>query len=202
MRLTIAASPRLTVAALALALAVPVNAQFSDAYKFLEAVRDKDAATAKQLGSRPGGTIAQSRDPATGESALHIVVRRRDLAWIDFLLSMGLDVDARDNRATTPLLLAAELGFTDGARQLILRRANVNAANASGETALIKAVQLRNAEMVRLLVDNGANPDHVDSVAGFSARDYAARDRRSAGLLRIIEDSQQPAKAAAAGPTP
>ena len=28
---------------------MPVNAQFSDAYKFLEAVRDKDAATAKHF---------------------------------------------------------------------------------------------------------------------------------------------------------
>jgi uncharacterized protein len=41
--------------------------------------------------------------------------------------------------------------------------------------------------MVRLLLKAGANPDKRDSVAGLSARDYAAQDGRSSAILGIIE---------------
>ena len=53
--------------------------------------------------------------------------------------------------------------------------------------ALIRAVQLRNADMVRILMRAGANPDRRDAVAGLSAREYAAQDGRASAILGIIE---------------
>ena len=35
--------------------------------------------------------------------------------------------------------------------------------------------------------DAGANPDKPDSAAGYSARDYAARDNRGRQILQLIE---------------
>ena len=56
-----------------------------------------------------------------------------------------------------------------------------------GETALIVAVQQRQAQFVNLLLDAGANPDKTDNAAGFRARDYAKRDRARPEMLALIE---------------
>jgi len=66
-----------------------------------------------------------------------------------------------------------------------------------GETALIIAVQQRDATMVRLLLNAGANPDKPDSAAGYSARDYATRDTRDREILKLINDKKPKAAASA-----
>jgi hypothetical protein len=48
--------------------------------------------------------------------------------------------------------------------------------------------------MVRALLDKGANPKRTDSVAGYSAIDYARRDSRSAAILKLLETPRGPAK--------
>ena len=53
------------------------------------------------------------------------------------------------------------------------------------------AVQLRQPELVRILLKAGANPDKRDSVAGLSAREYAAQDGRNSAILAIIERGAQ-----------
>lgn len=176
-------------------------AQFSDSYNFLKAVRDRDGSKTTEMISKPGNVIIDTRDASTGETALHIVTRERDETWMRFLLSRGAKPDMRDARGNTPLMLAAQLGFVEGAQLLISRRASVDLANSSGETPLIRAVQNRDAAMVQLLMTSGANPNKVDSGAGLSARDYAMRDRRSAAILKILETAK-PVTAApkAAGP--
>ena len=173
---------------------LPARAQFSDSYNFIKAVREADAAKAKSLAEQPGSTIVNARDLDTGDLALHIVVKRRDYPWINFLVGMGANVEGRDKAGNTPLLLAADLGFADGVRTLLAQGAKVNATNPSGETALIKAVQRRDSETVQVLLENGANPDQADNIVGYSARDYAARDRRASSILRLIEEAKAPAK--------
>ena len=56
-------------------------------------------------------------------------------------------------------------------------------------SALILAVQLRNAEAVRALLKAGANPDKKDSRAGYSARDYAKQDGRATAIVAILENN-------------
>lgn len=178
----------LALAALALT-AAPVAAQFSDSYNFLKAVKDADGAEAEKFINEPGsGTvIINTKDDSTGQTALHIVTERRDLTWLSYLLGKGARANIADKKGVTPLMLAVQLGWSDGASTLIRQKADVDATNRSGETALIRAVQLRNAEMVRLLLKAGANPDKQDGVAGYSARDYAAQDGRGSAILAIIE---------------
>jgi hypothetical protein len=175
----------------------PARAQFSDSYNFLKAVRDKDAYKAQTIMSQPGSTIVNTRDPQSGEMAMHIVTRRRDLGWMGFLLNAGAEVDPRDRFGNTPLILAAENSFADGVRLLLQLKADVNAINARGETALIKAVQVRDIASVRQLLQAGADPAMSDHVAGMSARDYAEQDRHGSAVLRLIEEA--PAKPKASG---
>ena len=177
-------------AALLLAAALPAAAQFSDSYTFLKAVRDADAAKATELANRPGSTVANTRDPGTGETGLHIATRRRDPPWMGFMITHGADLNARDAQGETPLLAAARIGYTDGADLLLRLGASVDAASPRGETPLIVAVQTRNLGMARLLVAGGANPRIADHVAGRSALDYAQADPRAGPIVQVLQSAR------------
>ncbi len=187
------------------AIASPASAQFSDSYNFLKAIRERNSSDnskkAMDIIAKPGSVIIDTRDITTGESALHIVTKARDLPWLNFLLSKGAKADIKDRQGDTPLMHAANLRFIEGAGALLRAKAQVNLANNSGETPLIRAVQLRDSAMVRLLLLAGANPDKTDTLAGMSARDYAKRDTRGTALLKILEE-QRPKPAVVAGPKP
>ena len=172
--------------------AAPAAAQFSDSYKFLQGVKDRDGTKVQEAIDKSSGTMLNARGD-DGDAALHIVVKRRDTTWLGFLLAKGARPDIRDNNGNTPLGLAAQIGFSEGVTTLLAARAGVNVANNQGETPLILAVQARDVASVRLLLDAGANPALTDRAAGLSARDYAARDRRSAVILKILDDAK-PAK--------
>jgi len=170
------------------------SAGFSDGYNFLKAVKDSDGAKVTELTGRPGSTIINARDISTGETALHIVVQRRDAAWVTFLLAKGANPNITDASGTTPLMLSTRLRFIEGAESLLSKGAQVDKANSSGETPLIRAVQLRDMGMIRLLVKNGADPDKSDSLAGMSARDYAIRDGRSQAIIDILDSAKEKKK--------
>lgn len=198
---------RAAVAALMLgAFAAPLAAQSgfgSDSYRFFKAVRDKDGPTAQALMGQPGSTLVNLRDYDSGDSALHIVTRRRDTPWMSLLLGRGANVDAKDKAGNTALIIAAELAFVDGVQLLLGRKANPNATNGQGETPLIKAVQMRDANSARLLLAAGADPDKTDSITGRSAREYAEQDRRAGLIVRLMKEADEKKRepAAAAGPT-
>lgn len=175
-------------AALTVALLSPVatQAQFSDNYNFLKAVKDADGQKVTDLIQKPGSTVINSRDVTSGDTALHLVVARRDNTWLTFLLAKGANPNLTDNNGNTPLMDAVQARFEEGVRSLLSFNAQVDKANGSGETPLIRAVQLRDVELVRLLVAQGANPDKRDTIAGMSARDYAARDSRTPGLTEAL----------------
>lgn len=181
--------------ALALIMPAPALAQFSESYKFLEAVRKKDGAVVTEYVEAPGTTLINTRDRSSGETALLITVARKDTTWMAYLLGHGARTDIAANNGRFPLMLAVETRFPEGVELLLANGANVNQANSSGETALIRAVQLKDLGMVRMLIARGADPDKHDSLAGMSARDYAKRDARDTGILDLLATAK-PAKPA------
>jgi ankyrin repeat protein len=184
--------------AAALLVAAPVLAQsHSDGYTFLKAVKDRDGATVSSLIATPGTIVINTRDRSNGEGALHLLVRQRDLTWLAFLLGKKAKPDLQNNQGETPLNLAAQIGWIDGAEVLLSQRATVNLGNNRGETPLIRAVQMRDIAMVRLLLSKGADPKRPDAVAGYSAIDYARQDSRAAPILKLLEAAAAPRKPAA-----
>ena len=115
------------------------------------------------------------------------------------MIGRGADPNVGDDRGETPLLIASRLGWNDGVGLLLSHGALVDRANRLGETALMVAVQVRQAATVRVLLESGANPDKRDTAAGYSARDYAKRDNRSVEMTKLIE-SVKPVKKIIAGP--
>ena len=181
---------RLTVAALVMPVAA--HAQFSESYNFLKAVRDRDGEKVTNAINKPGSgaVLINTRDAATGEGALHIVTKRRDTAWLSFLLAKGANPDMRDAGGNTALMLAAQIGFAEGIALLVDRRAQVDLGNNSGETPLIRAVQNRDIATVRALLAAGANAGKADRSSGLTARQYAERDQRSAAIVKAIDDAK------------
>jgi ankyrin repeat protein len=188
---------RRSAAALAFALALaatPAAAQFNDGYNFLEAVKDRDGTEATKLLDKPGSTLVNTSDLTTGETALHVVLRRRDETWTRFLLERGANPNKADKRGATPLSIAAGLGFVEGVELLLKRGAHIDVPDGTGETPLIAAVHKRDIPIIRLLLKKGADADRPDN-SGRSARDYAKLMGSSAGILGEIERAEAERKA-------
>lgn len=183
------------------AVAAPVVAQsYSEGFTFLKAVRERDGTTAERILSNPSSTAVNVRDGSTGETALHILVRGRDSGWLNYMLARGARPDTAANDGSTPLTLAAQLGWIDGAQLLLARGANPNLGNSRGETPLIFAVQRRDIQMVRLLLARRADPNQTDNMSGNSAIDYARQDNRAAAILRELEQVRTRPAPAGSGP--
>lgn len=180
-----------TGAALLMLAAAPASAQqFSDSYQFLQAIRETDGTKVNKYLENKSLRIVNAKDRATGEGALHIVVKRNDSTYLRVLLQQDdINANLQDNRGNTPLLIAAERGWNEGAQILIKYNANVNLANTSGETPLIRAVQVHEIEMVRTLLAAGANPDRTDNVTGKSARDYARDETRYPQIAKLLAEA-------------
>jgi ankyrin repeat protein len=157
--------------ALGLLVASPARADFSEGYKFLEAVKKKDGDKVEKA-VMASSQIINSKDVTTGETALLIVTARRDLTWLTYLIAKGANVNAADDRGRTPLELAVNLGWREGATLLLEQKASPDPSNDAGETPLIFAVHRKDANMMKALLEAGANPDRADN-SGRSARDYA-----------------------------
>lgn len=183
---------RLALAGLAV-LATPALAQigFSEGYAFFKAVRERDGATVERILSNPSSTAINGRDSDSGDAALHILVRRRDIGWLGYMLGRGARPDTPARDGATALALAAQIGWREGAERLLNARANPNQPNNRGETPLIFAVQRFDTAMVRLLVGRGADPNQTDSVAGYSALDYARQDPRGAAIVQLLQARPQ-----------
>src|SRR3954471_3762153 len=81
-----------------LACAVPAMAQFSDSFNFLKAVRDGNGDEAMKYLNKPGAPVLNTRDPNTGETALHISVRTHSDNWVGFLLNKGANTEIKDRQ--------------------------------------------------------------------------------------------------------
>jgi len=178
------------LAALVAAGAMPAAAQYSDRFTFLKAVRENDGAKAMEILKKPGSPDLNSRDPSTGETALHIVVRRHDPTWLGFLLARGANPQLRDNGGDTPLLAATKLSDAAAVQTLLEYRGGVNATDNQGQTPLIVAVQHRDLPILRLLLGNGADVGLADRIAGKTAKDYAADDPRGGPVMKLLETAK------------
>lgn len=184
------------------AAAVPVMSQglnSSEGEAFLKALEDGDNNAALPIIEQAGSRVASYKG-YSGDTALHIVTRKRRSDWVAFLLKKGADPNVADSKGDTPLMIASRMGFAEAAEWMISKGARVDAANRRGETALIVAVQQRQPTIMQLLLESGANPDKADFGAGYSARDYAKRDTRNPQLLKLIETVKSTQQKQVAGP--
>jgi len=115
---------------------------------------------------------------ADGLTALSIAAGRKHKELTEFLADLNeVDVNKASESGITPLLMVAEVGWTDVMKKLLKRGAHVDAApkgrtaeeaKIAGSTPLIGATKYNNPEAVRLLLEHKANPNHQNQ-SGISA---------------------------------
>jgi ankyrin repeat protein len=175
-----------SLAGAALLAAVPATAQqYSDGFKFLQAVDKSDVTTVKELYNK-NSTVIDARDISDGHTALHTAVKRRDSGWVRYLLSLGANPNLTDRKGVTPLMLASQLGFVDAIQMLAQKGAKVDDSNDAGETPLMLAVHKRDIPTIRILLAAGADPDRSDN-SRRTARDYARLGGAGSTALEEIE---------------
>jgi ankyrin repeat protein len=101
-----------------------------------------------------GGACAASA--ADSYQAILAAVRDGNVAVINELLGKGIEVDSTDPAGSTLLMTASSLGKLDAAKTLVAHKANVNARNQYGESALMMAAIRGHRSVVEYLLGSGA----------------------------------------------
>ena len=117
------------------------------------------------------------------QDKLYSAIRANDLRQIKTLLDQGVSANAEGPDGIMPLMVAAGTGSLEAMNMLIDRRADVNAKNAYGSTALMWSVT--DPKKVRLLLDHGADVN-VSSRSGRTALIVASFANPSAEVVRML----------------
>ena len=114
---------------------------------------------------------------------LYTAIRSNDLQRLKALLDEGVSANIEGPNKITPLMDAAAIGSLDAMKMLIERRADVNAVNTYGSTALMFSVT--DTKKVRLLLDHGADVN-VAARSGRTPLLVAAFANPSADVVRML----------------
>ena len=104
----------------------------------------------------------RGRKPALSPNSapvLSLAITYGRQALIEKLLAQGADVNAPDDKGSTPLQYAVLHNQRDILLTLLDHRADVSHANSAGDTALHIAIAQANVVNAQLLLDRGANPN-------------------------------------------
>src|SRR5215510_12466344 len=126
-------------------------------------------------------SAGQSQDGS--QDRLYSAIRANDLRQINTLLDDGISAKAEGPDGITPLMVAAETGSLEAMKMLIDRRADVNARNTCGSTALMWSVT--DLKKVRLLLDHGADANAA-ARSGRTALIVASFANPSADVVRML----------------
>lgn len=106
--------------------------------------------------------FSSDRRVEAAEAQLFTLIRSGDAAGLRAALKSGVSVSVRDGAGNTPAISAAAYGSLDSLRALLDHGAEVNATNARGATALMRAAY--DPAKVALLLERGAD---VSQRSGF-----------------------------------
>ena len=102
------------------------------------------------------GIDVNSKD-RDGNTALHLAAANCDLSMVELLLedSRRTDVNAKDDKLDTPLIVAARRDCVEVVRRLLEKNADVNARNNKDESALLEAARREFSAVVNELQTTG-----------------------------------------------
>ncbi|XP_035533137.1 ankyrin repeat domain-containing protein 50 [Morone saxatilis] len=109
-----------------------------------------------------GGVPLESRD-SEGRTALHVASWQGCVEMVDLLLKHGANPNAQDTEGRPPMHSMAWTGHAEVGRHLLeASGVNIDLACYQGATALSIATQEGHANIVAMLLERGANPNHMD----------------------------------------
>lgn len=135
---------------------VDVNARTGDGATALHWAAYRNNHELAALLVRAGAAVNTSND--LGVTPLWVAATTRSTAAMELLLNAGADPNIVPPTGETPLMIASRTGNVGGVQRLLARGANVNAKEATrGQTALMWAVADRHPDVVRALIEGGAD---------------------------------------------
>ena len=143
-----------------------------------------------------GGPRSRDGKKQQAKPELWHACERKDAEAAEQMLIQGKDIEEQF-QGWTPLMKAAEADAVDCLRLLIERKANIEATNRKGRTALSFAaapsannsdgsVRPTPLEALRILLDNGADVSHTDDM-GKTAKERAEAANRD-DAISILEE--------------
>ncbi|KAJ4361759.1 hypothetical protein N0V83_010699 [Neocucurbitaria cava] len=109
-------------------------------------------------------------------------------AWIK--MQWGSNEDC--GRGVTPLHVAARYGLTEFARRLLAQQVDFNAGDVFGKTPLWWAARSGHADVIRVLVLAGADPDVDEKVSGLKPLHEAANENHAKAIRALLEAGVDP----------
>ena len=88
----------------------------------------------------------------------------------------------------TELMLSAKVGDIETCNRLIESGVNINHQDDKGATALLYAVLAESEDIVKLMIDKGANP-YISTKKGLTAITFA-ENNKLINLIKILKSSQ------------
>jgi uncharacterized protein len=162
---------------------IDVNTPQADGATALAWAAHKDDPETAELLIRAGANVNAAN--SYGVTPLALACANGNFVMVEKLLKAGADPNAAQPTGTTVLMTAARTGNVDVVKSLLAHQADVNAKETRREqTALMWAVAEKHPEVVRLLIEAGADA-HARSTGGFTPLLFAAQqgDLDSARLL-------------------
>lgn len=126
----------------------------------------------------------KSNDRSIGEMALFIAVEREYLQMVQGLLSVGVDVNAKDSVCQTALHRATRRANEEMMKLLLKNGAEVDAKDDDERTAWSANVRLRNPRVLGILLQAGADPS-TRGLQGVSEL-YTAAKEGDTELVRFM----------------
>jgi uncharacterized protein len=121
-----------------------------------------------------------------GVTPLSLACTNRSAAMVEKLLTAGADPNAALWTGETPVMECARTGNVEAMRLLLSHGANPNAKETQqGQTALMRAVAEKHPEVVRALIDGGADV-RVRSKGGFTALHFAGQQGEIASAKMLL----------------
>ena len=113
-------------------------------------------------------------------------VRYGQVEVVTELLDNGADINAEDDEGITPLVLAVKFNYPELACLLWEKGANISVKDFKLKTALHHAVEKKNLDMVKFLVDICKKSIHAKDISFHTPVHYAARDDTAKVSLIVL----------------
>ena len=162
---------------------MPVN-------KWLEYLRNNDYLSVKKY-IKEGADLNETNE--SGESVLACALRSQcDTDLLMLLVENGADIFEFDEEGVSIFDMAITYDNVDMVKYIIAQGVDVNkTSRRSGFTSLMGASCYGRVEIVKILLENGADKEAVDS-KGFNATDFARKMNKKSVLELLDYDENSP----------
>ena len=120
--------------------------------------------------------------------AIHLAALHGHTNVVTFLVKLGIDVNATNNKNDTPMLWACRGNHIETARQLMRLGANLQLQNDKGSSPLYFAVRYGFEQLVSVLIKEGKADVHQQRKLGFISPIVLASALGYTNIVRILLD--------------